>query len=201
VDERSARTRATYDAIAPRFLENTRDRSVVADFLDRFAASLPKGASVLDVGAGPGCDSAELRSRGLRPFSLDLSLGMLRLGARTFPGPRVQSDVRCLPFADSSLQGVWANASLLHLSPSSVDVALREIHRVLVSSGLLHVSVKQGSRAGWESEPYGQPRWFQYWSAEALDAALVRAGFRVTGAWETETPRNTWLVRLATRGV
>ena len=43
-----------------RFLSRTRDRSRTAHQVDRFAALLPRGALVLDVGAGPGFDSAEL---------------------------------------------------------------------------------------------------------------------------------------------
>lgn len=77
MNERVDRTRRTYDKIAGRFLENTRDRSVVSLWLGRFAEHLGAGATVLDLGAGPGCDSAELRRLGLRAISLDLSLGML----------------------------------------------------------------------------------------------------------------------------
>ncbi len=133
-------------------------------WLDRFASSLPAGTLVLDLGAGPGFDSAELRARGLEAICVDLSLGMLRAGAREFPGPRVQSDIRRLPFPSRSICGIWANASLLHLSESEARSALDEIRRVLRPPGILHVSVKRGTGAEWESERYGKPRWFQYWS-------------------------------------
>jgi ubiquinone/menaquinone biosynthesis C-methylase UbiE len=76
-------------------------------------------------------------------------------------------------------------------------LALREIRRVLRPSGILHISVKQGSGAEWESESYGKPRWFQYWADCELDAALQAVGFHVNAAWLKETSRNTWLIRLA----
>ena len=76
-------------------------------------------------------------------------------------------------------------------------MALREIRRVLRPSGVLYISVKRGSGAEWESERYGKPRWFQYWSDPELDAALQAAGFRVNAAWVNETTRDTWLTRLA----
>jgi len=192
-----SRTRDTYDAIAAEFLRNTRDRSEMRGWLDRFAASLPAGVLVLDLGAGPGCDSAELRKRGLEAVSVDLSLGMLRVGVREFPGPRVLSDLRRLPFPSCSVYGVWANASLLHLSKTEASLALREIRRVLRPSGILHVSVKRGSGAEWESERYGRPRWFQYWSEPELDAALQAVGFDVNAAWVDKTTLDTWLIRLA----
>ena len=197
MEDHIARTRETYDKVASPFLRNTRDRSVIREWLDRFAGLLPAHALVLDVGSGPGFDSAELRTRGLRPISVDLSLGMLRAGLREFPGPRVQADVRSLPFPSASMAGVWANACLLHLSQPETSAALEEIGRVLCPAGLLHVSVKLGSGAEWESDRYGQPRWFQYWSASELDAALTATGFRVQSSWVNETNRATWLIRFA----
>ena len=197
MDDPVSKTRDTYDAVAAEFLQNTRDRSVICGWLDRFAASLPAGTLVLDLGAGPGFDSAELRERGIEAISVDLSLGMLRAGVREFPGPRVQSDLRCLPFPSCSVCGVWANASLLHLSKAEASLALRELRRVLRPSGVLYMSVKRGSGAEWESERYGRPRWFQYWLDADLDAALQAVGFCVNAAWVNETTRDTWLVRLA----
>lgn len=197
MDDPVSRTRDTYDAIAAEFLRNTRDRSKMHGWLDRFASLLPAGALVLDLGAGPGFDSAELRKRGFEAVSVDLSLGMLRAAVCEFPGPRVQSDLRRLPFPSCSVQGVWANASLLHLSKAGASLALREIRRILRPSGILHVSVKRGSGAEWESERYGRPRWFQYWSERELDAALQAVGFDVNAAWVDKTTLDTWLVRLA----
>jgi len=194
------RTRQTYDKVAARFLETTRDRAVVSLWLRSFAGRLGTGATVLDLGAGPGCDSAELRRLGLRAISLDLSLGMLQAGLAEFPGPRIQADARLLPLRDGSVAGVWANASLLHLSPGEAAVALREARRVLCASGVLHISVKSGDGAAWESERYGEPRWFQFWSSADLDALLEGAGFDVISSWSRSTPRADWLVRHAGPG-
>lgn len=197
MSERIDRTRRTYDKVAARFLENTRERATVSSWLRRFCERLPAGAAVLDLGSGPGLDSAELRRLGLRAVSLDASLGMLRAGLPELPGPRVQADARRLPLRDGSVAGVWANASLLHLPPDGVAEALAEARRVLAGPALLHVSVKSGRGAEWESERYGEPRWFQYWSAPDLDALLEEAGFRILAAWTTRAPRADWLVRQA----
>ena len=197
VNERLLRTQRTYDKVAGRYLENTRDRSELSLWLERFAQCVGAGATVLDLGAGPGCDSAELRRLGLRPISLDLSLGMLRAGVPEFPGPRVQADARRLPFRDTSVGGVWANACLLHLPPEEAAAALREVRRILCAPGLLHISVKSGNGVEWESERYGEPRWFQYWSGADLDALLTTAGFSVIASWSNSTPRADWLVRHA----
>jgi ubiquinone/menaquinone biosynthesis C-methylase UbiE len=198
VDDPTLRTRETYDAAAAQFLENTRDRTALVPWLDRLAADLPRGARVLDVGAGPGIDSAELRRRGLHAVSLDFSRGMLLAGVREFPGPRVQGDARRLPVASSSMKAVWANASLLHFPPDDFRVALGEIARVLQASGVLYMTLKQGVGGEWESSRYGEPRFFQYWTGPDLDAALEASGFRIIAAQVEDGPRNVWLGRLAT---
>jgi SAM-dependent methyltransferase len=199
VDDPTTRTRETYDRIGARFLENARDRSAFGPWFDRLAAGLPAGATVLDLGSGPGMDSAELRRRGLRAIGLDFSIGMLRAGAAEFPGPRIQGDARRLPVAGGSLAAVWANASLLHFTPHDFHVALTNIARVLKLGGLLYISVKQGVGDEWESSRYGAPRFFQYWTEPELDRVLVHVGFAIVCSQVHEAPRNRWLVRLAVR--
>lgn len=201
MSEESHRTRRTYDRIAPAFLANTRDRFPMQAALDGFRARLAAGALVLDVGAGPGADSAELRARGLRAVAVDLSLGMLKEGAASLPGPRVQADMRRLPFGPVA-DGIWANASLLHLPRAEVPAVLRELARVLRPEALLYLAVKEGTGEGYDEERYGagNPRFFTYWEPEALDAALSGAGFRIEHSRSTRGPRDRWLQRLARRG-
>jgi ubiquinone/menaquinone biosynthesis C-methylase UbiE len=196
-DERGSRTRQSYDRIAGRFLERTRDRTPMQAALDRFAALLAPDALVLDVGAGPGADAAALRARGLRVVSVDLSLGMLRAGTDEFPGPRVQADMLRLPFRPAA-QGLWVNASLLHLPHDTVPLALREFRRVLQPPAVLHLSVKRGTSGQWDESKYGpeHPRWFSYWQPEAFDAVLAAEGLRVIDARTVEGTQDTWLQRI-----
>lgn len=199
IDDDVLRTRATYDAIAQRFIENARDRSGVISWLDRFAAALPAGALVVDLGAGPGMDAFELRGRGLRAVSLDFSMGMLRAGVEEYPGPRLQGDARRLPFRAGALAGIWAFASLQHLSRPHAAQALEDAHRTLAPGGRLAVSVKEGVGSETETTRYGMPRFFQYWSGPELDALLDSAGFRVIDGGTGTSPRADWLVRVAER--
>lgn len=196
------RTIRTYDAVAETQIARTRDRSVIAAELDRFRESLPEGAFVLDVGAGSGADSAELRRRGLRVVSCDLSFGMLEVGRREFPGPRVQADMRRLPFTQS-VQGCWVHASLLHLPRSAVPEALAEFRRVMVQPAMLHVAVKRGSDHEWETGQYGAayPRWFTYWAPEELDRVLAEAGFRILEGRILPGSDHDWINRLCRAGV
>lgn len=144
-------------------------------------------------------DTADLRARGLRAVAFDFSRGMLRAGIADYPGPRVQGDARRLPFRDGSVDAVWANASLLHLDEADARRALAGVWRVLRPDAVLYLSVKAGTGAEEETARYGRPRFFQYWSADALDAALADAGFDVIDRHADVAPRATWLARLARR--
>ena len=197
MSEERDRTRRTYDAVAADFLARTRDRSPMREALDRFAAHLERGALVLDIGAGPGTDSAQLRTRGLRVISLDLSFGMLAAGSKLLPGPRVQADMLRLPFGRVA-DGLWLNASLLHIPRALVPAALCELRRVLRAGGIVYVSVKHGVRDAWDEERYGpaHPRWFTYWEPGPFDRALDEAGFECILAQERQGSRDVWLERL-----
>ncbi len=200
LDEKARATLATYDSVAARFLANTRDRSRGAADLDAFAAAVvgtgTGAAPVLDLGAGPGCDSAELRLRGLEVVAMDLSMAMLRVARDELPGPRVRGDLVRLPFASSRARGVWANACLLHLEPPALRAALSEMARVCRPGAPVHVSIKAGSGGVWETERYGTPRWFQYWEPGAFDTLLTGLGWTIERSRVDETRRDTWIVRL-----
>jgi SAM-dependent methyltransferase len=204
---------SSYDLHARRFRDRRKDRSFANDALDRLAACLPKGGRVADAGCGPGYDAAGLRARGLSVVSMDLSRGMLDLAQEANPGRCVQTDLRHLPVIPGCLDGIWAVASLVHLSFDDVEVALREFRAALRDDGVLYVMVKHERGEGLTRQPADRDdprargfggwrcgrdgpddvRWFGCWNQSAFDAALVRAGFRSVGG----STNDDWVRRLA----
>lgn len=195
-----AQTIASYDAIAAAYLARRQDRTVMAGALTRFVACTRPGGRVLDVGCGPGFDTAALRDQGLRTVGVDLSWGMLHTGRGVYGVPLVQADLRWLPFAPV-WDGLWVNAALLHLPRPEVPAVLRRFHHLLRPGGCLYLSLKAGQGEGWEATGYGRPapRWFTYWTAEGLAALLAGSGFAILDEWRDELPQVTWLNCLARR--
>lgn len=139
----------------------------------RFAALLSDGATVLDAGCGSGRDLAALRAAGFDAVGLDISPQLAAI-AREYSGCRVEvGDLRDPPFDDGSFNGIWAVASLLHLTREDVGPALRRFRQLLVSGGHLFASVKSG--AGEQQTPDG--RRFTYFQPEEWRALLADSGF------------------------
>jgi SAM-dependent methyltransferase len=192
-----ARTTATYDKIADDYLERWRNRSMVHRALERFVALAPSGGTVLDVGCGPGFDGAALRERGMRVVGLDRSPGMLAAGRRHFPGSYVLGDMRFLPFG-GAFDGLWVNASMLHIERGDVEETLDGFWRVLRPGGVLYLSLKKGSGSGWLESGYGgqTQRFFTFWEPDELDAILDQVGFTSLEGWENKGESAHWLNRL-----
>jgi ubiquinone/menaquinone biosynthesis C-methylase UbiE len=110
-------------------------RLVYRPFTGDLAASLPAGASLLDVGAGPGylLDLLARQRPDLHPVGLDLDYGMLRRRPATARFIPVIGDAQALPFRAETFPQVLATFTL-HIWPQKA-AGIREILRVLKPGG------------------------------------------------------------------
>ena len=175
-------TTQTYDQIAEIFFEKNKDRSQIEDNLNEFAKHCQANDLILDVGCGPGFDGDLLRSKGLRVMGLELSAQMIKIGKKRFSTPIVQADMEALPF-QQKIDGLWVNASLLHLERNAVPHTLGEFYHVLKPNGKLFISVKKGAGEQWETGDENAPRWFTYWADEQLGNVVTGAGFHILKIW------------------
>ncbi len=117
---------------------------------------LPRGSKILDIGAGYGLFSLEMRKRGYEVISSDLLIGIpidkikkvreiFRKDAQPFLF--AQADATMLPFKDDSFDGVLIADVIEHVPDE--DAALGEIRRVLRKRGVLIASTPtQGFHSG-----------------------------------------------------
>ncbi|HET9223492.1 MAG TPA: class I SAM-dependent methyltransferase [Roseiflexaceae bacterium] len=195
-------TSATYDQIAADYAARSpgADPNTLATIRQRFTALLAPGARVLDVGCGPGWEGAFLRDLGLRAYGLDRSRGMLA-EARGLRLPLMLADMRALPLPGSSLDGLWASASFLHIPKRDGPAVLREFCRVLRQGGALYIGVKEGDGERWVEQRPGHQRFFAFYQPEELDALLAAHGFAVIERWlDTDSlgRPERWINRIAT---
>ena len=155
-----------------------RYRSVdTAHLRDGFLGKLPSlRGPVLDAGCGTGRDLAGFSHAGATVIGVDLSAGLLAEAARHCGTNRlIRCDFRELPLRSESMCGVWSMASLVHLDHSSVVRALSEFRRVLTRDGVVFASIASGTGDEWRPSPYGQHRWFHYYTESEIQEMAVEA--------------------------
>ena len=117
-----------------------------------------RNASVLDVGCGPGDHSTEVMRFGQasRYFGVDISPGMIRSAAGSFPEHRFCVADGCeLPLRDRSIDVVIACFSFHHIEQDKRAAALKELMRVARATVIVRdlMGVGRGFR-GWLYQAY-----------------------------------------------
>jgi SAM-dependent methyltransferase len=137
--------------------------------------------SIADVGCGPGQVGRFLCDKGRTVVGVDISMEMARLAAKRLDAAFV-ADVRMLPFGGTTLGGVVAFYSLIHLPREELHVALAEIRRVLRPGGRVLLAVHEGRGQIEQHEFLGEevPFAATLFSLDELAQAIHRSGLRLT---------------------
>jgi SAM-dependent methyltransferase len=153
---------------------------------------------IVDVGCGPGFDTATFHREGLSAIGADLSANMLKLAREQYQGDFILADMRRLPLAQK-VGGLWVSASMLHIPLDDVPETLRNFSHFLLPGGLLYLSLKLGNNADWRTGPYGEARFFTYYQPERLDKMIREAGFQIVEGWQSGVleDQTQWLMRFA----
>lgn len=169
----------TYNKMAIEYDDET------TDFWDRFPRTFLNkfielsGNKIIDVGSGPGRDGLLLKQAGKDIVCVDASEAMVKL-SNDRGLQSVVADFSNLPFENQSFDGVWSYTALLHISKKSVDNAIREISRILKSSGVFALGLIEGDTEGYkESSGVNMPRWFSFYNKDEVINLCKNHGFEV----------------------
>lgn len=170
---------------------------------DDFIKKLPTGAQVLDVGCGSGVKSKYLAAHGLNVVGIDISDKLLEIARREMPN----GDYRELSMADlddmkETFDGVFAQASLLHIPKKDAGDVVKKMARRLVLDGLLCINVKE-TREGKPEEGilkedgygYEYERFFSYFTMSELERYLTDAGLHIVSKLrnQNKSGKTVWL--------
>jgi ubiquinone/menaquinone biosynthesis C-methylase UbiE len=174
-----------FDAIGDRYDEAFPHKEGQIEAGAWLAASLPKGARVLDLGCGTGMPTArQLTDAGLEVTGIDLSSGMLALARRNVPeADFVRGDIGDLvtggPLAAGSFSGVAAFFILLMLPRDEIPYALGAIHRLLEPGGLLALSMVEADVDDMQIPFLGNTIRVSGYLRDELHHVVTDAGFEV----------------------
>jgi ubiquinone/menaquinone biosynthesis C-methylase UbiE len=190
-------TNLTYNQIAVSYADRYWN-STLGDTLNQFAALVKPGGKIVDLGCGPGRDVAIFQQRGFNALGVDRSAGMLTEARRRVGEQFVCADMRHLPLAAASTDGIWMCASLLHIPRVDVPAILHEAQRILRLQGALYISVREGIGEEW-SESDGGRRFFTLFQADELLGFVKRAKFAIQKHSVEAFGHSRWINILAVR--
>src|SRR5262245_58594652 len=133
--------RDSYDSAAEAYARHLAseldDKPLDRHLLNRFAEETRGRGLVADVGCGPGHVTRYLHDRGVEVVGIDLSPAMIECAARLNPGLDFRvGDMRDLSLQSSTLVGLIAFYSIVHLDSHELPNVMRELRRVLTPGGL-----------------------------------------------------------------
>ncbi|HEX6818566.1 MAG TPA: methyltransferase domain-containing protein [Ktedonobacterales bacterium] len=179
-------TTASYDRVAgeyaAQFFGELAHKPLDRALLDAFAEEVRGIGPVADIGCGPGQVANYLADRGVDARGIDLSPEMVARAQQLSPAiPFSVGSMLALDLPDTSLGGITAFYSIIHIPPAHVPQALAEFHRVLRPGGLLllafHVGDEVIHREEWWDQPVALD--FQFYQPDMLAHELESAGFTV----------------------
>ncbi len=135
-----------YNTQAASFAQSTLDVEFSA-LQDEFVSYLKEGASILDVGAGSGRDSAAFLKQGFKVTAIDGSAELAKLASKVLGQEVIVSTFQDYE-PDQIFDGIWACASLLHLSREDIVKVMQKLAKALAADGVFYVSFKYGTFSG-----------------------------------------------------
>jgi 2-polyprenyl-3-methyl-5-hydroxy-6-metoxy-1,4-benzoquinol methylase len=192
-----SKTLAFYNKNARQFCGSTK-RLNLGKLYSPFLKELPSGAHILDAGCGSGRDTKAFLEKGYKVKAIDAS-HEVALIATKFTGQHCQTVLFQNMDFHHEFDGIWACASLLHISHQEMPIVLRRFANALKQDGVLFVSLKEG-----QGEHIAEDgRFFSHYTIKDFTALLTGGGlFRAMRVWKTTAPDSSgqitgWLNFLA----
>ncbi|MTL67908.1 methyltransferase domain-containing protein, partial [Turicibacter sanguinis] len=156
-------------------------QTVKADLSATYKKFLPfikKEGLILDLGCGSGRDSYYFKQNGYQIVAVDGSKELATQASLLLGQPVLNQLFEDIQF-NEEFDGVWACASLLHVSAKELPSILIKIRESLKKEGVFYISVKEGEGSGVEDG-----RFFQYYSPSQFHHLISQCGgLKIETAW------------------
>ena len=168
-----------------------------------FIALLPPQSSILDVGCGSGVKSKYLIDHECKVTGIDISDKLLEIAKRTVP----EGEFRELSMTDldslaETFDGVFAQASLLHIPKKDAGGVVKKMAERLLPGGFLYIAVKEKRDDKPDEEivtehdyGYDYERFFSYFTIAEIEQYMTNAGLQIITSLRNPSPsgKTVWL--------
>ncbi|MCH5345008.1 MAG: class I SAM-dependent methyltransferase [Acetatifactor sp.] len=171
-----------YEEHAAEFCKSTLDADM-SFCRNKFLKYLNPQSRILDAGCGSGRDSKVFADLGYYVTAMDASPKICEEAGKV-----LGQKVLCQSFEELDMEkmfdGIWACASLLHVSKEKIPNVLHKLKRALKDEGILYASFKYG-----DGEAIRQGRYFSNHDEWTLKKLMQDAGFEILELFVTEDVR------------
>ncbi len=172
-----------YNKNSKEFFDNTVSADMTEAYIDFLKYIEPNG-KILDAGCGSGRDSLFFLGKGFSVVSIDASDEMVRLSSELTGQKTIKMMFQDMNFNDE-FDGVWACASLLHVSKNEIDDVIERISNSLKGNGIFYASFKYGG-----GEIVRDGRLFNSYNEETLKTLIeMQKNLEVLKIWKTQDVR------------
>lgn len=171
-----------YDENAQEFFDDTVNADM-SKHHEEFLKLIPENSHILDCGCGSGRDAKMFKSLGYEVTAIDGSSEMCKLASE-----HSGINVKHMQFQEikfeNEFDGIWASASLLHVSSAEIEDVLNRLKRSLRENGIFYASFKLG-----DFEGIRNGRYFNDLTEEVAIELFEKSGFKVIKTWLTYDSR------------
>lgn len=133
---------------------------------------------ILDFGCGPGRDIVAFQAEGQEVIGLDATPAFVAMAQEAGGGEVWQQNFLNLDLPKQFFDGIFANASLLHIPQTAMLRVLQDLYRTLVPGGAIVMSLARGDGEGYIERLTGQ-RYTSFWEYVTIAPLIEQAGLTI----------------------
>ncbi|MCQ2914655.1 MAG: class I SAM-dependent methyltransferase [Alphaproteobacteria bacterium] len=142
-----------YKKQANEFVNSTQNLEF-SELQNDFISKIKPNGKILDLGCGAGRDSKAFLSKGFDVIAVDASKEMCEVASKFTNLNVINETFQSYTHNDNDLDGIWACASLLHLSKNELPSIFEKYSKMLKINGIFYASFKYGDFNGITHERY-----------------------------------------------
>jgi hypothetical protein len=203
MSDANATTVQSYDAHIQEYINGVRQTvdGYMQEWIDRALSGLPHDAQILEIGSAFGRDADYMESQGYTVERTDVTPGFVRLLQDKGHEARLLNALT--DDIGSGYDLVFADAVLLHFTRDETKSVISKVHAALSEGGRFAFTLKAGEGEEWKDTKLNAPRYFCYWTKDAIWPLLKQAGFISLHTTDDHTPANgskpQWIRIVATK--
>lgn len=191
--------KSTYNKLAYDWYRDHQDDRWWVDSTNKFISYFKKGDIVLDAGCGSGVKAKVLSKSELKVVGIDISEKLLEIAKKEAPSATFYGmDMRDVGKLTEQFDGIFSQASLLHIPKAEVQDVIKKMYDKLKPKGYFYIAVKEKKDKDEEivaEEDYGYryERFFSYYTLDEIKKYLENLNMKMVYQTIAEHGKTNWI--------